>query len=365
MSRTDSQVAEAVGQQRGSAHIMVVDDDPIFRNVTRTYLEAIGHTVVEAADGVEGLKALNSSVPDVVLCDLAMPLLNGIEFVEEVGLEYPDLPLIVISATGDMSDIAKALRFGVKDFLSKPIRDYQHLEHSIGKVLDDNSMDVGEKDFIDRWFRLGEMESDDEKELQWHLKFLEENPNAARELLNALLPEKDSRQGVWHCSYRLLQSADCMPLVFDYTWLMSGQLAFYLVDPSSSESGGIASTLLVRALFDDYVRRLHHNVVDLKQLADNVEKGLNCSSYARSVEAIFGVADLTEGTLSILPAGLNCRWESNDANYNISGAKRLGEGCIGNFMTKELSIDEDSKLTLSKVGTTNFCWDIKSGRLNQ
>ncbi len=362
MSNTDSQAAVAIPHQQHSTKIMVVDDDPVFRTVTRNFLEATGHQVTEAGDGLEALKLLNIAQPDLVLCDLAMPLLTGMEFTEEVRVEYPSLPVIVISATGDMADVAKALRMGVKDFLTKPISDYKHLSESINVVLEESTHSCEQADFVSRWFRIDDSEDEsslEEKELHWHLQYLQQNPNAARELLTALLPEKDSALGAWRSSYRLLQSANTLPLVFDYTWLMSGQIAFYVVDASSSENGGLASTLLVRTLFDDYVRRLHHNSVDLKDLARNIEKGMQCSGAANPVEAVFGVIDLTEGNISILPAGLDCRWENSQAHYNISGSNRLGENCLSNFMTKDLPVFEGGKLSLSRVGSSSFSWEVK------
>lgn len=361
MSKTDSQVAVAIEQQH-SARVMVVDDDPIFRSVTRKFLEAIGHQVVEAGDGLEALKMLGEVQPDLVLCDLAMPLLTGMEFTEEVRVEYPSLPVIVISATGDMGDVAKALRMGVKDFLTKPLSDYRYLAEAIDVVIEENSSVGEQSDFVSRWFHLEDGEpggSDEEKELHWHLEYLQQNPNAARELLTALLPEKDSALGAWRSSYRLLQSANSLPLVFDYTWLMSGQLAFYLVDADSAEDGGVASTLLVRTLFDDYVRRLQHNSVDLKGLARDIEKGMTCANGTGPVNALFGCIDLNDGSLSILPAGLNCRWENGQAHFNVAGGKKLGENCLGNFMTRDLALNDAGKLTLSQVGTSSFSWDIR------
>ncbi len=360
MSKTDSQVAVAIEQQH-SARVMVVDDDPVFRSVTRKFLEAIGHQVVEAGDGLEALKMLGEVQPDLVLCDLAMPLLTGMEFTEEVRVEYPSLPVIVISATGDMGDVAKALRMGVKDFLTKPLSDYRYLAEAIEVVLEESSSAAEQSDFVSRWFRLDDDGSDSEQqeqELHWHLEYLQQNPNAARELLTALLPEKDSSLGAWRSSYRLLQSTTSLPLVFDYSWLMSGQLAFYLVDADSADQGGVASTLLVRTLFDDYVRRLQHNSVDLKGLARNLEKGMACAAGASTVEALFGTIDLAEGSVSILPAGLGCRWDNGQAQFNIAGGRRLGDNCLSNFMTKDLALQDAGKLTMSRVGSSSFSWDI-------
>lgn len=361
MSNVESQAMKKAEPQRLSCSIMVVDDDPIFRCVIRNYLEAVGHTVIEANDGLEALRLLASTEPDLVLCDLSMPLLNGMEFAQEVSVAYPSLPIIVISATGDMADVAKALRFGVKDFLTKPIDNFKHLDQVIHSVLDDTATSQLNSDFVSRWFRLDDAsgtDTPDEQELHWHLRFLQKNPNAARELLTALLPDNDSSFGVWKSSYQILQSVERLPLVFDYAWLLSGQLAFYLVDSSSSEEGGVASTLLVRALFDDHIRRLGHNTIDIKLLATDIEKGMSCANGALPVEALFGVVGLSNGTLSILPAGLACRWTNQDAHYNIAGMKRLGEQCVSNFMTKDLTVGNDNKLTVNQLGSSSFSWMI-------
>ena len=75
--------------------VMLVDDDPIFRRLTSGFLESQGYRVIEAENGLDGLQQLRTEEPDVILCDLSMPILDGIEFVEEVSLEYPSLPLIL------------------------------------------------------------------------------------------------------------------------------------------------------------------------------------------------------------------------------------------------------------------------------
>ncbi len=339
--------------------IMLVDDDPIFRNITKNFLLAQGYQVVEAEDGLQGLRQLRESVPDLVVCDLSMPVLDGLEFVEEVSLEYPSLPLIVVSATQDISDVAKALRFGIKDFLPKPISNHHHLTSSIASTLDDTFDHLSDqRDFSTQWFRVENGDVAEEQELHWHLKYLQKNPNAARELLHALLPDADSSQGAWKFNYRLLQSIDMMPMVFDYAWLMNGQLAFYLVDSNSHVTNGAPTTLLVRALFHDYLRHLKNFNADLKEIAYLVERALSCSQPTSPVNALFGLIDLCAGTLSVLPAGLESLWSSAQSSLHISGGAALGENCIKNFMTKDLPVGNGCRLALSRLGCSNFSFDL-------
>ncbi|GEM74393.1 response regulator [Vibrio sagamiensis] len=357
MFNTHDQMAKVSANEVVHAkRIMLVDDDPVFRKVTSTYLVGLGYKVSEAENGLKALQLLRESCPDLVLCDLSMPVLNGIEFVEEVSLEYPSLPMIVVSGTDDMSDVAKALRFGIKDFLPKPIINYQHLSQAIETTLISSDCHFSEqRDFASQWFRVddgGELPA--EQELYWHLEHLRENPNAARDLLHALLPDKDTSQGNWACNYRLLQSTDVMPLVFDYRWLMNGQFVFYLVDSSSLTRDGVATTLLVRALFDDYLRNLKSFSADLKDMVEIVEKGIKCSNYAGSVNAMFGVADLASASVSILPAGLESNWASEHMKHHISGDKKLGEGCLKNFITRDMSMDKVGQLSVGRLGSSSF-----------
>lgn len=370
MYKSHSQVGERSAQKRientpiDQKLIMLVDDDPIFRHITSGYLASQGYQVLEAENGLDGLRKLKDAEPDLIVCDLAMPVLNGIEFVEEVSLEYPSMPLIVVSATDEMSDVAKALRFGIKDFLPKPIGNHQHLGCAIESTLEDSfSRLADQRDFSTQWFRIDDDgDVPEEQELHWHLEYLQDNPNAARDLLHALLPDKDTSQGSWKCSYRLLQSADVMPLVFDYAWLMNGQFAFYLVDSNNYHENGVASTLLVRALFHDYLRNLKSFSADLKNMAEILEKGIECAKSANSVKALFGIADLSEGTVSLLPAGLDCQWSNGYINQHIAPGVNLGENCLKNFITKDLPINSACQLSSNRLGSSSFKLDIYQGK---
>ncbi|MBS9934095.1 response regulator [Vibrio alginolyticus] len=361
MFKTHSQTAMVSAQEViNQKLIMLVDDDPIFRKVTNAYLESQGFKVVEAENGLEALQQLRECQPDLILCDLSMPVLDGIEFVEEVSLEYPYMPLIVVSGTDEMSDVAKALRFGIKDFLPKPIGNYEHLSQAIENTLEDTDSHFSEqRDFSSQWFRVDDGgEIPDEQELYWHLEYLQQNPSAARDLLQALLPEKDAAQGDWRCSYRLLQSTDVMPLVFDYRWLMNGQFVFYLVDSASQANDGVATTLLVRALFDDYLRNLKSFSADLKDMVGIIEKGIECSECAGAVNAVFGVADLASSSVSILPAGLDSHWSDGNTNQHIAAGNRLGGGSMKNFITRDLPLSVAGQLSIGCLGSSSFSLSI-------
>ncbi|WED20962.1 response regulator [Vibrio sp. JC009] len=361
---TSSNSEALVIEQKASVakqSILLVDDDPIFRNFITALLKQSGYSVSEAEHGLDALRKLKGNVPDLILCDLSMPILDGIEFAEEVCWEYPDIPMIVVSATEDMSDVARALKFGIKDFLSKPISVPQNLISAISNVLEEEAKGAcANKDFSSQWFRVGEKgDIPDDKELHWHLDHLQDNPSAARELLLALLPDRDTKQGNWTCSYNLLQSSESMPLVFDYAWLVQGQFAFYIIDSSSNDECGVAASLLVRALFNDSLRNQTMRVDKLKEFVVNVEKGIECLGANGSVSGMVGIIDMTDGTAKILPAGLDAIWTEGKNSVRIHAGNRLGEGVADKVEVTDFRVYQGGKLNLANIGVSHFSLDIR------
>lgn len=106
------------------AEILVVDQDPTARRVIRALLEDAGHQVVEARDGREGLRAFGARVPDLVITELYMDGMDGIELLRSIRKQWPSEPVLVMSSrTGPnvqkVVEIAEVL--GASGLLDKPI----------------------------------------------------------------------------------------------------------------------------------------------------------------------------------------------------------------------------------------------------
>ncbi len=106
----------------GSATILVADDSMVVRAVLRRQLEADGHTVVEAVDGAEALRACREVRPDVVLLDVEMPVLDGHATLERLKAdpELRDIPVVFLTGRVDTADVVTGLRLGAHDYLRKP-----------------------------------------------------------------------------------------------------------------------------------------------------------------------------------------------------------------------------------------------------
>ena len=116
--------------------ILAIDDEPVVRDSIAAYLEDSGFEVLQAGDGQEGLQKLREAAPELILLDLRMPEMDGLEFLEIMKQEAPDTPVIVVSGTGVLQDAIEALRAGAHDFVTKPILDMAVLEHAVKGALE-------------------------------------------------------------------------------------------------------------------------------------------------------------------------------------------------------------------------------------
>jgi DNA-binding response OmpR family regulator len=110
------------GRPAGRApRIMVVDDEPGIHLMARTTLEADGCEVIAATDGEAALEALRNTPVDLILLDLRMPLLDGLETLRHLRQIGNDTPVIIVTAYGTVPDAVEAMKLGAIDLLSKPL----------------------------------------------------------------------------------------------------------------------------------------------------------------------------------------------------------------------------------------------------
>lgn len=102
------------------ANILIIDDEKAIRKTLTEILVFEGHKIEEAADGEEGLKKFTEKTYDVVLCDIKMPKMDGIEFLEKAKQANPDVPIIMISGHGNIDTAVDAVKKGAYDYISKP-----------------------------------------------------------------------------------------------------------------------------------------------------------------------------------------------------------------------------------------------------
>ncbi len=101
--------------------VLVVDDDESLRRVTQVQLEQAGFHATTAADGFEALSMLQKSVPDLVITDLKMPRMSGMDLLRRIRTDYPDVLVVMLTAFGTVESAVEAMKAGAYDYLTKPV----------------------------------------------------------------------------------------------------------------------------------------------------------------------------------------------------------------------------------------------------
>jgi len=116
--------------------ILVIDDEVLICRALADFLATLGYVTTIAHDGQQGLEHIRHERFDAILVDLRMPKMDGITLVGVLKDEQPELPVVVISASGVLSDAIEALRQGAWDYITKPIRDIDEVGLVIERVLE-------------------------------------------------------------------------------------------------------------------------------------------------------------------------------------------------------------------------------------
>jgi two-component system, OmpR family, response regulator ResD len=125
-TKTGAGTLEAVGQQASVSppaprgHVLVVDDEPMVREVITRYLERDGYRVASVADGAAALRWLEAGRPDLVILDLMLPSVDGLSVLARLRETAAGLPVIVVTARGEEPDRVLGLELGADDYVVKP-----------------------------------------------------------------------------------------------------------------------------------------------------------------------------------------------------------------------------------------------------
>jgi PAS domain S-box-containing protein len=188
--------AAKMDDRQNNITVLTVEDDLSTRKTISLYLGSKGFRVKEAKDGRMGLDLFRQENIGLVLLDLRIPEIDGLEVLETVTGESPETPVIIISGTGEISDVVQALRLGAWDYVLKPIHDMSVLMHSIEKVLErarllqqnQRYQEQLEEDIERRTQELRQANVDLSKEIKERKRIeeaLRENEKAYRAIFNA------------------------------------------------------------------------------------------------------------------------------------------------------------------------------------
>jgi len=279
--------------------LLVVDDEKAVRDSIVAYLEDSGYTVLEADNGQTALELFERESPDLVICDLRMPVMDGLRLLRRIMEVTDEVPVIVVSGAGVMTDVVEALRLGASDYLMKPVVDLGVLEHSVERSLE-RSLLIREN----YRYRV-ELEARNQ-ELQDHVDRLKLDLQAGRAVQQRLLPEFPLEHGGYRVNHRMVPSSYLSGDLVDYFQPVPGKLVFYVADVSGHGASSALITLLIKNQIDRYRDEIENDASDIVLIPAQVLRQINLelmkTHTGKHATMFYGVIDTEEGRLDYASA---------------------------------------------------------------
>jgi len=293
--------------------ILIVEDEVVFRSLIDNLLTSLGATTLEAGDGVDGLTLLSAQSVDLVICDLEMPRMGGIPFVERLRTRGNNVPILIISATQNMADIAHVLRLGVQDVLLKPLKNMERFREAVFECLYPSMF-------------TSKVEEDEQLFQDWDA--LVSDPLAASKLLKQLQPPVQQTIANCRINYRQLTMAEQPGLVLDIAALSDNDLAFYCLDVTRAADNGVLAALLLRALFNGLLQEQlsgqKQRLPELNGLLRQVNMLLRQANLSGQFPLLVGYYHRQLKNLILVSAGLNATLHVNTHQIQLSNGVPLG-----------------------------------------
>ncbi len=286
--------------QKISATLLIIDDDDVVRASLAAYLEDSGFSVLQASNGQQGLQVFEEHQPDLVICDLRMPQMGGLELIRQVSERAPQLPVIVVSGAGVMSDAVEALRLGAADYLIKPLEDLAVLEHSVRRALDRSRLVVENQRYRDKLEAAN-------RELEASLHLLQEDQTAGRQVQMNMLPESPWAVGEFAFEHQIIPSLYLSGDFTDYFRVDDRRIAFYLADVSGHGASSAFVTVLLKfmttRLMFEFKRNSKLREFKPSEVLSHINRGLINSKLGKHVTMVGGVIDEDTGLLTYAVGG--------------------------------------------------------------
>jgi phosphoserine phosphatase RsbU/P len=279
--------------------IVVIDDTEMVRRFIVLYLEQLGFTALEAADGQEGLAVIRAHKPDLVLCDLRMPNLDGLALLRILKEEFPALPTIVMSGEGLLQDAIGALQLGAWDYIAKPVEGLA-LSHAINKALEKAALVEENRRHRAELERLN-------RELRATLLMLAEDENAGRQIQFRMLPRNHQRFGEYRFTREVVPSMFLSGDFIDAFTIDKRHWGFYLADVSGHGVSSALVTILLRTFVQRQVSSFTQSgdtlILSPARLLMHLNEEMARDDLDKHLTIFFGLVDLEENTLLYSNAG--------------------------------------------------------------
>ncbi|WP_233998853.1 PP2C family protein-serine/threonine phosphatase [Microbulbifer pacificus] len=318
-----------------------------------TTLARLGYTVIQEESGVDAIGHFSPDKYELVITDLHLPDMGGLEVLRKIKRLSPDTPVVVLACDSEVNDVVQALRLGASDYLLKPLTDEGVIEHAVTRIAEARELAAENREYRQQ------LEARN-RELHEHIELLQRDHEAGRQLQQHLLPRTPYRYpaGI-EAAFRLLPSLYLSGDFVDYGLFGERFVAFYLVDVSGHGVSSALVTALIkhsimhllreRALFS----QLNNIDQDIASVLEMINRELISAGLDKHASMFVGVVDSRARQLHYAVAGqvpMPALVTSDGAQWLTGKGRPLGLFQCGEWEVRHCSLPASWRLVACSDG---------------
>lgn len=330
--------------------ILIIDDERMVREILTAYLEDSGFEVTKASDGQAGIEQIRNHQPDLVLCDLRMPGMDGLQVLATVTREFPELPILVVSGMGGMSDAIQALKLGAWDYVTKPIEDMAVLEHAIDHALERARLRRENREHRERLEGINE-------QLRQTVRRLREDETAARRIQFQLLPENNKVFRNYCFSRHLLTSQYLSGDFVDYFAIDADHLGFYIADVSGHGVSSAFVTIMLKSYIGRYRELYRQNrdrgILNPAETLSRLNREIFSCHMDKYLTMFYGIIEWSNNLLRYSSGGqfpFPILFDGQEAHYIGKKSLPIGLFDFASYQTESLQLPPQCAMVLISDG---------------
>ena len=280
--------------------VLIVDRDASQREAFAGHLADSGYEPIEVSDGARALELMADEKPELILCELETANEYRESILPILAEEHIDVPIIVTSGAGSMSDVVEALRLGVSDFLITPIQDMVVLEHAIERSLERTSL---RSENLKVRAQLEKANT----ELKNNLAVLEQDQQAGLQVQMKMLPVSPLQKAAYVFQHQIVPSLYLSGDFVEYVAVGSDHMVFFVADVSGHGASSAFVTVLLKNLTarlrSDYNHHGRETVLFPAQFLEQANAELLATGIGKHATLFYAVMNIRTNELRYASAG--------------------------------------------------------------
>lgn len=307
--------------------VLIIEDEITFCTILKNYLETLGLEIYTADNGQLAIEMLTEERinPDIILCDLNMPVMDGEAFMRELVARNIDIPVIVITATTDFTQLDRMFRLGAKDALLKPIKNLDEVKVTLLSALypEQNSFTA--------------LNGEDANQIS---VLIQEHTQDMLAILKQLQPPVHQIINSYRINYRQLNEANRFGLLLDLAAISDSQIGFYCIDTERSSQEGIMAAFLIRVVFNDLLKSAvsypDKKLPNIDRIINQINYLLEDSGFNGQFPLLLGYFNTQNKSIIMASAGLEA--EITTENTHVKLPRNLPLGTLKFYQSNHLEV---------------------------